>query len=473
MLNLNCVICAELFNASDDVHVTSCGHMFHIACLSQWLQRSKTCPQCRNKCTDRNIIRVYFNLANLDVSRIDVGSLQEQLDNVQLQLKVKEKDLQKSADQIKDSKETQKKCMKTIAGLEKDLQSKSFLILNYAEKTKMLESQVKAMENLRKENKNLKLQIDAMEGINTLLTSTMSDAEKMLQNESDPKILSVWVATLKRELRVCETKKADMRNVLKVVQNDLRKEIDQRKKQEERISQLESENYQLLEKIKGLEATIKKSNNNNNNNYDAEKSLNGSIGLNTACNDSLEIMSPPVAKIKEEKRLTISPTIKDNIKKIEESSSPYLNIKSCSVLLPPLLMKNHENRISNNTKPMGNKLTVLKISPTKPALGAIRKTRSDLSQKYSILKKPRLDLAASSGSSGSTMKPLAPNFVFNGFGGSERVDPFESKLNSDDDCQVVSETKEQTEVKPTKPAPTSSIHSRLKSGGLRNFKLTK
>lgn len=84
-----------------------------------------------------------------------------------------------------------------------------------------------------------------------------------------------------------------------------------------------------------------------------------------------------------------------------------------------------------------------------------------------------MDLAAGS-SSASTMKPLAPNMVFNGFGGSERVDPFERNLNSDDECQVISESKEQTETKTTKPvAPTTSIHSRLKAGGLRNFKLTK
>lgn len=80
--------------------------MFHI-----FSYRSKTCPQCRNKCTDRNIIRVYFNLANLDVSRIDVGSLQEQLDNVQLQLNLKETELLKANNQIQSSKVTQKKCM--------------------------------------------------------------------------------------------------------------------------------------------------------------------------------------------------------------------------------------------------------------------------------------------------------------------------------------------------------------------------
>lgn len=66
------------------------------------------------------------------------------------------------------------------------------------------------------------------------------------------------------------------------------------------------------------------------------------------------------------------------------------------------------------------------------------------------------------------MKLLPPNYVFNGFGGSERVDPFENK--SDDECTIVSvDTKEDAEVKP----PSTSINNRLKTGGLRNFKLTK
>ena len=50
-------------------------------------------------------------MANLDASRLDVSLLQDQLDNAQLQLKIKEKELVKAGEQIKSSKETQKKCM--------------------------------------------------------------------------------------------------------------------------------------------------------------------------------------------------------------------------------------------------------------------------------------------------------------------------------------------------------------------------
>lgn len=72
---------------------------------------SKSCPQCRNRCTDRNIFRVYFNLANLDVSRIDIGSLQEQLENANLKINIKEKELKKIEEEVKTLKGTQKKCM--------------------------------------------------------------------------------------------------------------------------------------------------------------------------------------------------------------------------------------------------------------------------------------------------------------------------------------------------------------------------
>lgn len=50
-------------------------------------------------------------MANLDVSRIDVGSLQEQLDNANLAMKMKEKEVNKVEQQLKDLKETQKKCL--------------------------------------------------------------------------------------------------------------------------------------------------------------------------------------------------------------------------------------------------------------------------------------------------------------------------------------------------------------------------
>ncbi|XP_062127563.1 E3 ubiquitin-protein ligase TRAIP [Drosophila sulfurigaster albostrigata] len=430
MLNLNCVICAELFTQSDEVYVTTCGHMFHHTCLMQWLERSKTCPQCRNKCTNRNIIRVYFNLANLDVSRIDVGSLQEQLDNANLAMKMKEQESNKIERQMKELKETQKKCLKTIAGLEKNLQKKDFVVSSYVEQINVLKSDARVVDELRKENKSLKQQINTMEGVSAILTAGAADADRLLKNEANPNVLANWVSTLKRELRQCETKKTELRNVLKVVQNDLRKELEAKRRLEEQMSHLESDLYRAQEKLKTLQGQP----------IDVDASSNNSLGLNTNL----------VALKLEERRNTISPTIKQSIKRIEESTSPYLNIKSSSVGMAHLLKPPIQG--------------ISKISPIKTGSGismtsgVIRKTTSDLSEKYSIFKKPRLLLGASSSGGAAAM---GSNFAYDGMGGSGKIDPFAQRAAEEAATGVTSQPS------------TNTVNFRLKAGTLRNIKLKK
>ncbi|KAM8712760.1 hypothetical protein ACLKA7_013142 [Drosophila subpalustris] len=405
--------------------------MFHHNCLMQWLERSKTCPQCRNKCTTRNIIRVYFNLANLDVSRIDVGSLQEQLDNANLAMKMKEQECHKVEAQMKDLKETQKKCLKTIAGLEQNLQKKDFVVSSYVAQIKLLKSDAQVVDQLRKENKSLKQQIHTMEGVSAILTASAADADRLLKNEANPHVLANWVSTLKRELRQCETKKTELRNVLKIVQNDLRKEMELKRKLEEQSSQLESDLYQAQEKIKSLQAQT----------IDVDAS-NSSMGLNTNL-VSLQL---------EDRRSTISPTTKQNIKRIEESTSPYLNIKSSSVGMARFL--------SVSNQPISKLSPIKRGSGISMTTGVVRKTSSDLSEKYSIFKKPRLLLGASSSNGAAA---IGSNFAYNGVGGSEKIDPF---------AQRAEEEAAATGTTSSQPL-ANTVNLRLKSGSLRNIKLTK
>lgn len=65
----------------------------------QWMERSKSCPQCRNKCTDRNIFRIYFNnIANLD-STGNTANLLESIDNMTLQVREKDQALKAAQDE--------------------------------------------------------------------------------------------------------------------------------------------------------------------------------------------------------------------------------------------------------------------------------------------------------------------------------------------------------------------------------------
>lgn len=409
MLNLNCVICAELFTQTADVYVTKCGHMFHYACLCQWLERSKSCPQCRNKCTESNVHRVYFNLANLDNSTIDIGSLQEKLDNAQLKIQVTEKELHKAEDQIKTLKATQKKCMKTISALEQKVQKNDFVVASYAEQLKLVKEQAKEAGSLRKEVKTLKDQITMMENVSSIITATAQDAEKLLKEESNPTTLSVWVSTLKRELRTCESRKTDLRNALKVVQSDLRRETELRKKTENRLVQLESEIYNLDLKLK---------------NEQEKHSLNKPVP-SPAASSSSNTNGRVAALQCETKRLSLSPTTSQP-KKVEDSDSPYFNIKSSGVPFSLLgLGLRGENR--ENTK--NNQANY----------------NSDLSDKYTIFKKPRLMMMSST---------LKPGLTYDGFGGTQKL---------------VEQEEEKEDKIVTKKPTTQSLNNRLKAGKLRKF----
>ncbi|XP_037956960.1 E3 ubiquitin-protein ligase TRAIP-like [Teleopsis dalmanni] len=417
MLNLNCVICAELFAPSDDVHVTNCGHMFHYTCLIQWMERSKTCPQCRNKCTTRNIFRIYFNLANLNESRVDIGSLQEQIDNLKLQAQVKNRELKVAEEEVKVLKDTRKKCLKTIKNLEQQIKSNDFLIQSYVEQMKLVKTDQKVVDGLRNEVNSLKKQIETMDGVAALITACGSEADKIVKQENDPKKLALWITVLKRELRTCDQKKTDMRNMLKLVQTEARSEMKLKKEHEERISQLESENYQLVEKIKLLEVSNETSN---------HKTMADLDELNKAFKSSL---------LREERRTTISPSIKESVKNIEESNSPYLNIKKSIVGLSHFGQR--LNEVSST-----NKLTTLKISPKKRGLPFA--TTSDLSDRYStIFKKPRIGQI-------TIGKPIV-------ISDNADLETFEGNSN------------------PSKveKLPNQHVNMRLKTGALRNIKLSK
>ena len=42
----NCSICLE--KIKNDILVLECGHQFHFHCVSTWIEREGTCPNCRS-----------------------------------------------------------------------------------------------------------------------------------------------------------------------------------------------------------------------------------------------------------------------------------------------------------------------------------------------------------------------------------------------------------------------------------------
>lgn len=77
-LNVLCGICNEFYKANDIIFSTaSCGHVFHKNCLSRWLSRSLSCPQCRAICHRQRVHRIYLNFAeNTEVEEVERSQIQ-------------------------------------------------------------------------------------------------------------------------------------------------------------------------------------------------------------------------------------------------------------------------------------------------------------------------------------------------------------------------------------------------------------
>ncbi|XP_023721311.1 E3 ubiquitin-protein ligase TRAIP isoform X2 [Cryptotermes secundus] len=297
-MHISCVICSDLFVPVSDVFVTGCGHLFHYPCLIQWIERSKSCPQCRNKTTEKTIHRIYFNVASSETEE-DVSLMHNKIDNLKFQIHLKDTDIKNTAE------ENQK---------------------------------------LTNQNKGLSIQI--------IVQGTTAEVEDMLDKHGDSydsrKSLATYVSVLKREIQAASEKKRDFRDRLKIYHRDLSAAILEKNRLNEDLKlksklnkQLEDDLQHLEHEKKSLQKKI----------HDLEKAISSPSGKNPR-DSALQrlILESPIPEAVKIPRLTdpaetdtststmfgalLSPESKAQQK--FEPASPYLNIKSCSFGLTPL-----------------------------------------------------------------------------------------------------------------------------------------
>ena len=46
--SIDCSICKEDFENTDDISITNCNHIFHTKCIKEWGYYKQECPNCRN-----------------------------------------------------------------------------------------------------------------------------------------------------------------------------------------------------------------------------------------------------------------------------------------------------------------------------------------------------------------------------------------------------------------------------------------
>lgn len=124
--------------------------------------RSKTCPQCREKATDHRIHRIYFNFSNNDSIVEDASVLQQKVDNLMFQVKLKDKE-------ISNLREDKNKAERKVAGLrmeisdvEREINSKNSAINSLKEQIKFYKLQCQDVDTHKNEVERLKKHLESL-----------------------------------------------------------------------------------------------------------------------------------------------------------------------------------------------------------------------------------------------------------------------------------------------------------------------
>lgn len=79
---MGCTICYEPFGQDDSIClIKKCEHSFHRDCVIEWLEKSKTCPTCRETTSREDLQNIRFSLVTEDFG---ISDLKKRLEEMEL-----------------------------------------------------------------------------------------------------------------------------------------------------------------------------------------------------------------------------------------------------------------------------------------------------------------------------------------------------------------------------------------------------
>ncbi|XP_034949008.1 E3 ubiquitin-protein ligase TRAIP-like [Chelonus insularis] len=155
-MNGQCSICYASFEYSDELCSPHCGHVFHFTCLREWLERSKTCPECRRKTDGTKIHPIYIQMGRNSIPDENLAVLQELLSNLESEIKSKDTDLNHYKNEFQKFKNQAIELRKEVHNLEVEINLKKNHIAT-------LQEQNKYLKDIKIENETLKNNIITLE----------------------------------------------------------------------------------------------------------------------------------------------------------------------------------------------------------------------------------------------------------------------------------------------------------------------
>ena len=255
-MRVQCSTCLELLAPGDDLTSTPCGHVFHVTCVIQWFETKKNCPQCRHPARESTLRRIFLADTDGDTTLgIDSSSLQSDLDDAKLQVRMKDNELRKAMGKVKEMEEQSVKQRDEIKSLEKARNKlkeqyegvRSQAKLLQGEKVKCDEA-VREADLLRTKLENFKTVEVALKGQEGALNQFLHDRGAF---DGRTKDLASLVILLKQKLGEVKQERSKTEAQLKTAELT-------RGKDRQRVKQLETQVGDFQAVARNLEGDLQK-----------------------------------------------------------------------------------------------------------------------------------------------------------------------------------------------------------------------
>jgi len=191
---------------SAELSSAPCGHVFHTTCILQWLETGKNnCPQCRTKCANKQLRRIYFTEGiDVTLSSQDSAALNNRVDSLTFQVRCLEAEKKKACEERDKSVAQATALRDEVRSLESRVTSAKEETLNYKAQNSLLQGERKKADRAKREAQDLREKLELMKNIEFVVNASSSEVNQKLHQMGDyskaSRELSYVNVTLKREL---------------------------------------------------------------------------------------------------------------------------------------------------------------------------------------------------------------------------------------------------------------------------------
>ena len=257
-MRVQCSTCLELLAPGDDLTSTPCGHVFHVTCVIQWFETKKNCPQCRHPARESTLRRIFLADTDGDTTLgIDSSTLQSDLDDAKLEVRMKDNELRKAIGKVKEMEEQGMKQREEIKSLEKARNKIKEQYEGIRSQAKLLQGEKVKCDAAMREAEHLRTKLDNFKMVEVALKGQEGALNQFLHDrgafDGRTKDLASLVILLKQKLAEVKQERSKAEAQLKTTELT-------RGKDRQKVKQLESQVGDLQAVARNLEGDLQKAN---------------------------------------------------------------------------------------------------------------------------------------------------------------------------------------------------------------------